>query len=151
MIKKVSALTIQDFLYHPIWSWAEEDDESVVESLPVGPFIPEDHDAVFLLADFKLRDTTSLKGTLSIRLSDAKIYLLSVPNPSGGFVDISVGRSVHSQSDPIRLAEFLNKSADETYPISYVTQFRFPNGKPIKGSFILAKNGVLRNQNDDAI
>ncbi len=76
VMKKIFELEEFDYHQHPVWTWCE-DDEDNVEPVEYNPYLPEDHDALFIFAGLVFQDGMRTNGVISVRLSNRKVYLLS--------------------------------------------------------------------------
>jgi hypothetical protein len=132
-LKSASELTLDDFSVHPIWTWAESDeDESLVMPLDYSGALPEDHDALFVACELLLVDNTKIAGVISVRMSDYSVYLLSFSKADRGFFDFPL----HPQLTTVtreQLANQLGKRAEHIFPIRYNTSYTFIDGRLLAG------------------
>jgi len=132
LLRAISELKEEDFLKHPVWTWAEEDDESLVEPVKEYDPLPEDHDALFVAGRLTLANGQWLNGTISVRCSDKKVYLLEA------FVGpIEIGLPLLNTSDFKkaigRFAEATKLAEQQIFPLRYTTDFHFKGESPISG------------------
>ena len=68
--KKIHELRRSDLLAHPVWSWAElDEDESCVMPVEISDFLPEDdHDSLFILSEFILADGAHIGGAIAVHM-----------------------------------------------------------------------------------
>jgi hypothetical protein len=133
ILKNAGELKFDDFAIHPIWTWAENDeDESSVMPLDYPGALPEDHDALFVGCEFLLSDGTKIAGAISIRMSNHSVYLISFPKADGRFFDFPL----HPQLTTVtreQLAIQLGKRVEHVFPIRYNTSYKFSNGQSVAG------------------
>jgi hypothetical protein len=131
-LRKVSELTAESFIEYPVWTWAEEDDESLVQPVLKHNPLPEDHDALFVVAQLTLANGRFLSGNVSVRCSDRKVYLVQVNVGTSSVVLPLFNRS--GLTEGIRkLAEAVKLSEDQVLPLQYATDFHFSWEAPICG------------------
>lgn len=131
--KKIGQITIDDFVAHPVWTWADEDDESTVMPLENSEILPEDHDALFVACKLRLADGTSIPGALSVRMSDCSVYMLSFPKSNGTLFDFPLQPELKELVSREQLASHLQKPLEFVFPIEYATSQAFRGGKVIAG------------------
>lgn len=118
MKKSINELSIKDFNEFPIWTWAEENDESLVVPWTNQDAF-EDHDAFFVLAKFLLRDKTQKDGFIAVRTSDLFVYLISISNERGELKDFSLRFAPDLLTNRESIAKHLNKQSDFIFPLRY--------------------------------
>jgi len=131
-LRKISELGEEDFLEHPVWTWAEEDDESLVQPILNYAPLPENYDALFIAARLTLANGRFLNGTVSVRCSDQKVYLIEV---TIGEVTLDlplVDRSGFA-SGIRQLTEATKLTKEEILPIHYETDVHFAGELPVSG------------------
>jgi hypothetical protein len=132
--KSVDELTFDDFIVHPIWTWAEDDeDESLVTPLDYPGVLPEDHDALFVICEIFLRDGTEITGVISIRTGDRFVYLISFPEAGGRFFDFPLQPQLEGIVTREQLAIHLRKPSSYIFPIRYNTPYMFGDGQLLAG------------------
>jgi len=131
--KKVRDLTYSDIGTHPVWTWADDEDESLV--LPVEQYVPlpEDHDALFVACVFDLHDGTHISGVLAVSPIRRWVYLLDFPKSEGGFLHFSLHPELRNLVTREQLATWLQKSLDDIFLIRYHTPFVFHDGQHLVG------------------
>ncbi|MEW6179164.1 MAG: hypothetical protein AB1522_04475 [Chloroflexota bacterium] len=133
MLKRIFELTIEDFKAFPVWTWAEEDDESLV--IPwQQPNAIENHDAFFVMATLHLRDHSQIEGMIAVRTSDLSVYSIAISNEKGDLIDFPLQGQTFSLKGKKKLAKYLNRALGEVFPLSYESHPEFP--KTIKGIIV---------------
>jgi hypothetical protein len=120
IMKKFSRITLKDFHSSPIWTWAEDDDEEMVCTLDQD-FIPEEHDAVFVLSEFRLHDKTRYEGYVGIRMRDYAVYMIAIADRDDHFISISLHPDLINLIDVKKIEQKLKKRAKDIFPIRYST------------------------------
>jgi hypothetical protein len=118
--KPISELSIDDFLTHPIWTWADEDDESLV--IPLED-INQDHDTLFILANFILGDGTKIPGFIAVRANNFSLYLMALAGKNNRLFDIPLQLQLRKLIDIDKIQAELNKEAKDIFPIRYETTY----------------------------
>lgn len=132
--KRVSELTFSDFVVHPVWIWAEDnEDESLVISLDYSEILPEEYDDLFVACKFTLHDGTEIPGVLAVNMSNRQVYLLSFPKADGGFFDFPLQPQLKGLVTREQLATWLRKPLADIFPITYSTSYVFRDGQPLTG------------------
>jgi hypothetical protein len=121
-MKKISQLTFSDFEDHPIWTWAEDDDEDVVCSI-VGEIHKEEHDALFIKSDFIFNDGTTISGFIAVRMQDQHVYLVALATSWGRLLDIPINPALRPLIKMKELEDAFNKNRTEIFPIHYSTEY----------------------------
>jgi len=138
-MKDVAELTYADFVLHPVWSWAETDDESLVEPVPCqGGVLPDEHtrDSLFVAATLRLADGTTTPGTVSVRLSDRSVYAVGVAVANDELVEVSLQAQL--RGDALReLAHHFGPRAASVFPLRFSTDFAFAGGRRLAGTLAL--------------
>jgi hypothetical protein len=132
-VKHASELSLYDFAAHPIWTWAETEDESSVEPVSYSGSLPDDHDALFVSCEFSLRDGTRINGEVSVRMSDHVVYSLGFANPDGRLFGFPLQRELRGLENREQLAAKLGKHLDDVFPLQYSTPYVFSDGHPLRG------------------
>lgn len=125
MKKTINELSINDFKKFPIWTWAEEDDESLVVPWAHQDLL-EDHDAFFVLAKFLLKDKTHRDGFIAVRTSDLFVYLISISNEKGDLKDFSLRVDLDFLKNRESIAKHLKKQLDDIFPLRYYSNSLLP-------------------------
>jgi hypothetical protein len=120
MSKPISELTIDDFRTHPVWTWAGEDDERLVEPLED---LSQGHDALFIFSNFILSDGSTISGFIAIRTNDLSVYLVSLFGKYNRFFDIPLQLELRGLIDAHRIEEELDKGIKDIFPIRYVASY----------------------------
>lgn len=130
MKKAVDKLSIYDFYEFPVWTWAEEDDESMVVPWESQDSF-ENHDAFFVMAVFFLNDGTQSKGFIGVRAKDFYVYLISISDENGNLKDLSLQEELTPLQGKEIIAKHLNKPMEAIFPMKYYATNIF--SKEIKG------------------
>lgn len=134
----IKDLHIQDFLSNPIWSFVEEDgDEVETVDYPDNLVLPIGGGVLFVLCEYQFNDETRLNGVVFIRRLDQGFYMLAFPRHNGSLFEYSVHPLLSGTAIPEQIANHLNKSIEETFPIRFNTPFFFENGKKLEGVYKL--------------
>lgn len=132
LVRHVSDLTEQDFLDHPVWTWAEEEDESLVQPIHELEPLPECHDALFVAARFTLGNGRLLNGTVAVRCRDQQVYLLELFVGQDAF-DLPLQNQKGFLDGLQKLASALGISSEQVAPIHYETNYRFAGKSHVSG------------------
>lgn len=130
MKKAVDKLSIYDFYEFPVWTWAEEDDESMVVPWESQDSF-ENHDAFFVMAVFLLNDGTQSKGFIGVRAKDFYVYLISISDENGKLKDLSLQEELTPLQGKEIIAKHFNKPMEAIFPMQYYATNIF--SKEIKG------------------
>jgi hypothetical protein len=126
-------VTMSDFLAHPVWTWADED-EGRVMPVVCSDILPESNDALFIACKFRLANRSEILGTLSVRMSDRQVYLLSFSRRNGTLFDFPLQPALKGLVSREQLASFLEVPLNLVFPINYSTAFRFGDGSAVAGA-----------------
>lgn len=121
MPKPISELKIDDFLAHPVWTWADEEDERLVEPLED---INEEHDALFILSNFILSDGSMIPGFIAVWEHDFSLYSVALAGKNNRLFDIPLQLELRSLIDVEEIEEELDKKFIDIFPIRYEASFR---------------------------
>ena len=116
MLKPISELNIDDFITHPVWTWAEEEDERLVKPLED---INEEHDALFILSNFILSDGSRIPGFIAVRAPDFSLYSVALAGKNNRFFDIPLQLELRRLIDAHKIEEELDKGMKDIFPIRY--------------------------------
>ena len=116
MLKPISELNIDDFITYPVWTWAEEEDERLVKPLED---INEEHDALFILSNFILRDGSKILGFIAVRAHDFSLYSVALAGKNNRFFDIPLQLELRRLIDAHKIEEELDKGMKDIFPIRY--------------------------------
>jgi hypothetical protein len=131
--KKVNELTLGDFSAHPLWTWDDEDEDTVVPQSYLGALPDEDNDALFVSCELSLHDGTKMTGVLSVRTRDHRVYTIDFPMPNGKFFPFPLQSRLKDLVKRDALATQLGKSREQIFPIAYTTPYTFSDGQPLVG------------------
>ncbi len=134
--KRISDLTFSDFAVHPIWTWAEDnEDESLVVPLDCSGTLPDDEEYgnLFVACEFTFHDGTKMPGVLAVSMSNRQVYLLSFPKTDAGFFDFPLQPHLQGLVTREQLATWLRKPLADIFPITYSTPFMFKDGRLLTG------------------
>jgi hypothetical protein len=116
MLKPISELNIDDFITHPVWTWAEEEDERLVKPLED---INEEHDALFISSNFILSDGSKIPGFIAVRSQDFSVYSVSLVGKNNRLFDIPLQLKLRRLIDAHKIEEELDKGMKDIFPIRY--------------------------------
>lgn len=116
MLKPISELNIDDFITHPVWTWAEEEDERLVKPLED---INEEYDALFILSNFILSDGSKILGFIAVRARDFSIYSIGLAGKNNRFFDIPLQKELKRSIGAHKIEEELDKGVKDIFPIRY--------------------------------
>jgi hypothetical protein len=127
-------ISITDFLQNPLWTWEEDDGDTLIPIKYI-EHLPDDHNAIFIKCDFKLRDNTMLIGVISIRMSDHKVYLIKFSDDNGRLIQLPLQPELVSelQKQIIKIYQLLGKPHKDIFPLTFTTPYIFSDGSPLKG------------------
>lgn len=129
--EKGHELTLNDFAASPIWTWSE--DERSLVPVEHSLVLPEDHDALFILAKLVLADGSTIDAVLGLRVSDHKVYLIEFPNAEGKFLSFSLQPQLRHLVTREQVATWLQKPLEGIFPIHYSIPYVFSDGQPLVG------------------
>jgi hypothetical protein len=116
MLKQISELNIDDFITHPVWTWAEENDERLVKPLKD---INEDHDALFIVTNFILSDGSKIPGFIAVRARDFSLYSIALTGKNNQLFDIPLQLELRRLINAHKIEEELDKKMIDVFPIRY--------------------------------
>jgi hypothetical protein len=116
MLKPISELNIHDFKTHPVWTWAEEEDERLVKPLKD---VNEEHDALFIVTNFILSDGSEIQGFIAVRSQDFSVYSVSLVGKNNRLFDIPLQLKLRRLIDAHKIEEELSKKIKDIFPIRY--------------------------------
>lgn len=136
MEKPVYFLNERDFQQHPVWSWCDDDECEDVEPVEYQPYLPEDHDALFVYCHLALNDGTKASGVISVRVSDRKVYLINFIDQNKELFDFPLQESLRNDTNIVLLTKFLKKDFKDIFPLKYRTPYKFQDGQRLEGVVI---------------
>lgn len=89
-----------DYIDHPVWTWWD-DDSDILIPISFKPYLPEDHDALFIYTKLEFNDRTSTNAVIGLRLSDRKVYLIEFFHSEGKVYRFSIKESKW-QTNPLQ-------------------------------------------------
>lgn len=118
---------------NPVWSWADSDDESLVEPLH-GTVLPTDRTALFIKATICLANGMDYPGAISIRCSDWFVYTVTLFVGDHEYeLHCILNDDFHNELD--RLMSQLHLDQSHVLPITYSTTYTNPvDGTNIRGT-----------------
>jgi hypothetical protein len=116
MLKPISELNIDDFITHPVWTWAEEEDERLVKPLKD---INEEHDALFIVTNFILSDGSKIQGFIAVRARDFSLYSVALAGKNNRLFDIPLQLELRRLTDAHKIEEELDRGMRDIFPIRY--------------------------------
>ncbi len=131
--KKVYELTIDDFTQFPIWTWADEDEDTVIPEDTQEVLPDEDNSALFVHSELRLNDGTSMVGILSVATSNHWVYVIEFVQTDGKLLSLSLQPQLAGFSEREQVASHLGNTTEQVFPIKYRTPFAFSDGQPLIG------------------
>lgn len=112
------------FERYPVWSWADNDDESLVSPTDQS-MVPMIRDSLFLRATVCLGNGRNCRGSISVRCSDWSVYEVCV---FIGNEEFSFHQILHDDQDRelSRMALYLKIDQRELFPLIYSADFVNP-------------------------
>jgi hypothetical protein len=132
--KSVGELKYSDFIANPVWGWADEKDESLVEPVLCAGTLPaaDEHDNLLVASTFRLGDGTEVAGAVAVRMTDSAVYLVSIALERDEFLDIPLQPELRAET--VRsLSSTLGRPASAIFPIQFTTAFVFSDGQSLRG------------------
>ena len=128
-MKKISQLTLKDFESQPVWTWADDDEDTVC---PIDKDISE-VDAIFVLADLWFNNGAQTKGFAAIRMSNKQVYSIAIADSTGSFIDVPLSPELKTLVDLSKLEKAFSLKIGEIFPIKFSVMSLSVLGKPIEG------------------
>jgi hypothetical protein len=130
----VSQISVEWYDKYPVWTWSEDEDESLIEPVSVGHTLPRSHSSLFVKAIVTFANGIQFPGALSIRCSDEAVYAVSVFVDTDEYIFDLISRDFFQDELP-KLANQLKVQIEEILPLAYSAPFRFKRSKDnIKGT-----------------